>query len=148
MHQTENIILQLGNYTPNPETIPDSDATNPRIRQGYGWKPGMSEEEAWLSTQGWWPLSVSRAIDAHYAIGVNLDRIIVAVARVDGLIKGDGRHWILGKVNPDDPHRAWVGKRIRKNHSRNPVSYIPESAFIQPGDLTDRDTCVNPTYEP
>ena len=141
----ENIIIRLGKLVhstePIPYTQPNSDA--PTMRHAYGWSPDMTPVEAWLSAQGWWRLRADRAIKAHLAIVVNQNWTVVAVAHVDGVVKGEDRSWLLGRVDTTGTYDPWLGKQVKPNNSRNPITYANTRDFVNPEQVTDGTVCID-----
>ena len=73
----EHLVIQLRPYT---------DLVEPEYkRSGYGWKPEMNQDEAWLSGQGPWKAKATRIIDCDKAIVLNPDHEIVCVAEITGV---------------------------------------------------------------
>lgn len=142
----EHLIIRLGNYTENIENIPyipSDDKNAPRTRTAYGWKPGMTPEESWLAAQGWWRLRADRAVNADLAV-VTVNNTIVAVAHVDGVVKGGGhRNWILGKLDTSGRYDPWLGKTLRLNDSRNPIAYLDADDFTPPENVTEDTVFIN-----
>ena len=140
----ENIIIKLGPYVEQREPIPYTrDGDTVRERTHYGWRPGMSEQESWLSAQGWWHFSPTRALGTQLAIAVNNEGTVVAVAQVEGVVKGEDRHWILGRLEPTGKYRPWVGRKMHTNDSRNPIAYSDMRDFINPEQVDESTEYIN-----
>jgi hypothetical protein len=109
--------IQLG---PDREAEP----TDVLGRSRVGYRPGMTEEEAWEAGRGVWRLNADRALEEDEVQIVNLDGIVVAVAVILGVSKTrvPGRYAIDGKLLPGDPR---VGKLTTTPHrSRNSIAYF------------------------
>lgn len=145
----EHLIIRLGSYTESPgEQIPyiptpQSDEPFRKTRDFYGWKSGMTQEQSWLAAQGWWKLRADRAVNAELAIVVNNTDTIVAVAHVEGIVKGDTRNWILGKLDESGKYEPWIGKRLQLNNSRNPIAYLDAKSFTPPEKVTKDTSTIN-----
>jgi hypothetical protein len=110
--------IQLGQ---DREVDPSTDALG---RDRIGYRPGMTEQEAWTAGRGVWVLKVDRALTQDEVKVVNLDGIVLAVADVLGVAKTrePGRYAIDGKLKLGDPR---VGKPTTTPHkSRNSVGYF------------------------
>jgi hypothetical protein len=93
-------------------------------RDRVGYRPGMTEQEAWTAGRGVWVLKVDRALAQDEVKIVNLDGIVVAVAEILGVAKTrePGRYAIDGNLKLNDPR---VGKPTTTPHkSRNSVAYF------------------------
>ncbi|MCI1983208.1 MAG: protein-(glutamine-N5) methyltransferase [Bifidobacteriaceae bacterium] len=102
----------------------DHDETIPR--EFYGWDPDCTEEDSWRSGQGWWKIRAGRAIECDLAVVMNADCMIVAVARIKGLWKGDSRHLLEGDLLKG---HKWLGKHVKRNNSQNPIAYFDQKEF-------------------
>ena len=110
--------IQLG---PDREIDPADEALG---RSRIGYHNGMTEEEAWAAGRGIWRLNVDRALEEDEVQIVNLDAIVVAVAKILGISKTrvPGRYAIDGELILGDPR---VGKPTTTPHrSRNSVAYF------------------------
>lgn len=110
--------IQLG---PERQTDPAAD---PLGRDRIGYRPGMTEQEAWTAGRGVWVLNVDRALQQDEVQIVNLDGVVLAVAEILGVAKTrtPGRYAIDGRVKLGDPR---VGKPTATPHkSRNSVAYF------------------------
>jgi hypothetical protein len=110
--------IQLGQ---DREADPSADALG---RNRIGYRPGMTEQEAWTAGRGVWVLKVDRALAQDEVKIVNLDGIVVAVAEILGVTKTrePGRYAIDGNLKLNDPR---VGKPTTTPHkSRNSVAYF------------------------
>lgn len=140
----ENLIIKLGNYTEQREPIPYIPHDGgPTERTHYGWRPGMNEQESWLSAQGWWRLRADRAINTKLAIVVNSENIVVAVSQVEGVVKSEDRQWILGRLEPTGKYKPWLGHKIRMNNSRNPIAYMDTRDFLNPEQVDENAEYIN-----
>lgn len=93
-------------------------------RDRIGYRPGMTEQEAWTAGRGVWVLKVDRALEQDEVQIVNLNGIVLAVAEILGIAKTKtpGRYAIDGKLKVGDPR---VGKPTTTPHrSRNSVGYF------------------------
>jgi hypothetical protein len=110
--------IQLG----QGREVDPADEALERSRIGY--HVGMSEQEAWAAGRGTWRLNVDRALEEDEAQIVNLDGVVVAVAKILGISKtrAPGRYAIDGELILGDPR---VGKPTTTPHrSRNSVAYF------------------------
>lgn len=105
-------------------TVLDHDDSIPRER--YGWDSSFTEADAWLSGRGWWKIRPGRAIECYFAVVLNADNIVVAVARITGLRKGETRLLLDGDLLL---HHEWVGKHVKRNNSQNPIAYFDQKKF-------------------
>jgi hypothetical protein len=99
-------------------------ATDPLGRSRVGYRPGMTEQEAWTAGRGTWVLKVDRALEQDEIQIVNLDGIVLAVGEILGVTKTrePGRYAIDGNLKLGDPR---VGKPTTTPHrSRNSVAYF------------------------
>ena len=103
----------------------EADASTDALgRDRVGYRPGMTEQEAWTAGRGVWVLKVDRALAQDEVKIVNLDGIVVAVAEILGVAKTrePGRYAIDGNLKLNDPR---VGKPTTTPHkSRNSVAYF------------------------
>lgn len=93
-------------------------------RGRIGYRPGMTEQQAWEAGRGVWVLKVDRALEQDEVQVINLDDIVLAVAEVLGVSKtrAPGRYAIDGRLKLGDPR---VGKPTTTPHrSRNSVRYF------------------------
>lgn len=134
MDRTPILFVRLGPWTD------DDDADLPRT--GYGFRPGMTEQELRDSARAWWALSESRAnrmdylaaVAAGYTVGIW--RIVEGSWRtIDGRRLGKSpRRWACEVT--DAPHEVWVsvvGKPVPDRPDCSPlfgsgsaVAYWPE----------------------
>jgi hypothetical protein len=99
-------------------------AKDPLGRSHVGYRPGMSEQEAWTAGRGTWVLKADRALAQDEVQIVNLDGIVVAVAKIRGITRTrePGRYAIDGELLLGDPR---VGKPTTTPHrSQNSVAYF------------------------
>lgn len=72
----------------------------------------------------WWRTRPDRAILANRLVVVDADNEVVAIGEIKGVEKGlddvEGRISVTVKEDRDS---SWVGKRVQRNKSRNPVAY-------------------------
>lgn len=91
-------------------------------RTTIGWRPGMSEEEAWQAGRGIWKFNADRALSQEEVQIINTDGTVLAVARITGISKHGDRYALEGELLYGD---ARVGRPTPCPHlSRNPVTYI------------------------
>lgn len=110
--------IQLG---PDRQMDPSTETLG---RDRVGYRPGMTQQEAWTAGRGVWVLNVDRALEQDEVQIVNLDGIVLAVAEVLGIAKTKtpGRYAIDGNLKLGDPR---VGKITTTPHkSRNSVAYF------------------------
>ena len=110
--------IQLG---PDREVDP---ATDPLGRSRVGYRPGMSEQEAWVAGRGCWVLNVDHALEQDEAQIVNLDGVVLAVAKIRGVAKTrePKRYALDGDLQIGDPR---IGQATTTPHrSRNSVAYF------------------------
>ncbi|MFI8873185.1 hypothetical protein [Streptomyces sp. NPDC055243] len=99
-----------------------ADASDPLGRATLGWRPGMSEAEAWEAGRGIWKFNADRALSQDEAQIINTEGTVLAVAKITGISKHDGRYALEGELLNGDPR---VGRPTPSPHlSRNPVTYI------------------------
>lgn len=101
-------------------------ATDPLGRSRVGYHVGMSEREAWEIGRGTWRLNVDRALAQDEVQIVSPDGIVLAVAKLWGIVKPKarepGRYALDGELVPGDPR---VGQLTTTPHrSRNSVAYF------------------------
>ncbi|MGW6309104.1 hypothetical protein [Streptomyces niveus] len=107
--------IQIG---PEREAGPDDGLG----RSTIGWRPGMSEDEAWEAGRGIWKFNADRALSQDEAQIINTEGIVLAVAKITGISKSGDRYALLGELLHGDDR---VGRATRSPHlSRNPVTYI------------------------
>jgi hypothetical protein len=110
--------IQLGS---DRETDPSTETLG---RDRVGYRPSMTEQEAWTAGRGVWVLNADRALAQDEAQIVNLDGTVLAVAEILGITKTKtpGRYAIDGRLKLGDPR---VGKPTETPHkSRNSVGYF------------------------
>lgn len=91
-------------------------------RAMVGWRPGMSEEEAWQAGRGVWKFNADRALSQDEVQIINTDGTVLVVARITGISKHGDRYALEGDLLLGD---ARVGRLTASPHrSRNPVTYI------------------------
>ncbi|WP_241990227.1 MULTISPECIES: hypothetical protein [unclassified Streptomyces] len=91
-------------------------------RAVLGWRPGMSEDEAWQAGRGIWKFNADRALSQDEVQIINTDGTVLAVAKVTGISKHGARYALEGDLLRGDPR---VGRPTSNPHlSRNPVTYI------------------------
>jgi hypothetical protein len=107
--------IKLGEYrTVDP-------ALDPLGRVAVGALPHMSEKDAWEAGRGCWVMKASRAIEEDEVRIVNSAGIILAVAKMRGLIKHGNRLEVVGDLLEGDPR---VGMSVQLNRAQNPISYV------------------------
>lgn len=84
--------------------------------------------DEWLERgRQWWKASAARIIECDQLFVIDAQNIVRAVGQIEGLMKdldsGSGRVSI--QVRPIR-NNEWIGKRIRRYSSRNPVVYLTE----------------------
>lgn len=82
----------------------------------------------WLRRgQGWWKARAGRIIECDRLFVINADNVVMAEGQIEGvrkdLEKASGRTWIDVRPNLDS---KWIGKKIQRPGSRNPVVYIAD----------------------
>lgn len=91
-------------------------------RAYVGWRPGMTEDEAWEAGRGCWKFKADRALAEDEVQIINTVGTVLAVARITGISKCGDRCAIEGDLLRGDPR---VGRQTPTPHpSRNPVAYI------------------------
>lgn len=91
-------------------------------RTTVGARDGMTEAEAWLAGRGVWKFNADRALAEDEAKIVDLNGIVLAVAKITGIIKCGDRYALEGDPLLGDPR---VGKPTDTLHrSRNSVGYF------------------------
>ncbi|MEU9759146.1 hypothetical protein [Streptomyces sp. NPDC047985] len=99
-----------------------AEAGDGLARTALGWRPGMSEDEAWEAGRGVWKFNADRALSQSEAQIINPAGTVLVVARITGISKHDGRYALEGEILRGDPR---VGRPTPSPHlSRNPVTYI------------------------
>lgn len=107
--------IQLGAERP-------ADTDDGLGRTMIGWRPGMSEDEAWLAGRGIWKFNADRALSQDEVQIISTGGTVLAVARITGISKHGDRYALEGDLLRDD---ARVGRPTPSPHlSRNPVTYI------------------------
>ncbi|GHH30735.1 hypothetical protein [Streptomyces rubradiris] len=107
--------IQLGAERP-------ADTGDSLGRTTIGWRPGMSEDEAWQAGRGIWKFNADRALSQDEAQIINPHGTVLAVARITGISKHGDRYALEGDLLLGD---ARVGRPTASPHrSRNPVTYI------------------------
>ena len=87
-----------------------------------GWRPGMSEADVWEVSRGIWKFNADRALSQDEVQIINTEGTVLAVAKITGITKHDGRYALEGELLLGDPR---VGQPTPSPHlSRNPVTYI------------------------
>ncbi len=82
----------------------------------------------WLDRgRQWWKARAARIIDCDLLIVLNAENVVMAVGQIEGVMKdldsGSGRVSIVVRPLPDN---EWIGKKIERYASRNPVVYMAE----------------------
>lgn len=91
-------------------------------RSTVGWRPGMSEDDAWQAGRGVWKFRADRALAQDEAQIVNTEGLVLAVARITGISKHGDRYALEGQLLRGDSR---VGHPTVSPHpSRNPVAYV------------------------
>jgi hypothetical protein len=91
-------------------------------RATLGWRPGMSEEEAWHAGRGVWKMNADRALAQDEVQIINTHGTVLAVARITGISKHHDRYALEGELLHGDPR---VGQPTATPHrSRNSVAYF------------------------
>ncbi|MFF4664525.1 hypothetical protein [Streptomyces sp. NPDC001282] len=99
-----------------------AEAGDGPARTARGWRPGMSEDEAWEAGRGAWKFNADRALSQNEAQIINAAGTVLAVARITGISKRGDRYALEGELLLGDPR---VGRPTPSPHlSRNPVTYI------------------------
>ncbi|MER6611193.1 hypothetical protein ABT282_36275 [Streptomyces sp. NPDC000927] len=99
-----------------------AEAGDGPARTARGWRPGMSEDEAWEAGRGVWKFNADRALSQNEAQIINAAGTVLAVARITGISKRGDRYALEGELLLGDPR---VGRPTPSPHlSRNPVTYI------------------------
>jgi hypothetical protein len=97
-------------------------ATDPLGRSRIGWRPGMSEQEAWEAGRGVWKLKTDRALEQDEVQVIALDGTVLAVATVTGISKHGDRYALQGTLRCGDSR---IGHTTSTPHrSRNSVAYF------------------------
>lgn len=84
--------------------------------------------DEWLDRgRQWWKARAARIIECDLLLVLDSTNVVRAVGQVKGVMKdldsGSGRVSI--EVRPL-PESEWIGKKIERYSSRNPVVYVPE----------------------
>lgn len=99
-----------------------ADADDGLGRTMIGWRPGMSEDEAWQAGRGIWKLNADRALSQDEVQIISTNGTVLAVAKITGISKHGDRYALEGDLLRGD---ARVGRLTPSPHlSRNPVTYI------------------------
>ncbi|UQA90520.1 hypothetical protein [Streptomyces halobius] len=99
-----------------------ADADDWLERSTLGWRPGMSEDEAWEAGRGVWKFNADRALSQGEVQIINTEGMVLAVAKITGISKCGDRYALEGDLLRGDPR---VGRSTPSPHlSRNPVTYI------------------------
>ncbi|UKY47399.1 hypothetical protein [Streptomyces inhibens] len=99
-----------------------ADADDGLGRTDIGWRPGMSEHEAWEAGRGIWKFNADRALSQNEVQIINTEGTVLAVATITGISKRGDRYALEGDLLHGDPR---VGKPTPSPHlSRNPITYI------------------------
>ncbi|MYV96481.1 hypothetical protein [Streptomyces sp. SID1034] len=107
--------IQIG---PEREAGPDDMLE----RMTIGWRPGMSEDEAWEAGRGIWKFNADRALSQDEVQIINTSGTVLAVAMITGISKHGDRYALQGELLRGDDR---VGRATKSPHlSRNPVTYI------------------------
>jgi hypothetical protein len=107
--------IQIG-----PEKPADPD--DALKRSTVGWRPGMTEGEAWEAGRGVWKFNADRALAQDEVQIINAEGIVLAVAKVTGITKHGDRYALQGKLLHGDER---VGRPTETRHrSRNSVGYF------------------------
>lgn len=107
--------IQLG---PERPAAPDDSLR----RSTIGWRPGMTEDEAWEAGRGIWKFNADRALAQDEVQIVNTEGVVLAVAAITGISKHHGRYALEGELRRGDGR---VGKFTATPHrSRNSVAYF------------------------
>lgn len=134
MDRTPILFVRLAPWT--------DDADTDLPRRGFGYRPGMTEQELRDSTRAWWVLNVNRAAKMRYMAAVT-EGVVVGVWRiVDGSWRSiDGRRlgksprrWACDLVDaPDDMWDRIVGQPVPERPDGSPlfgsgsvIAYWPE----------------------
>ncbi|MFF4603492.1 hypothetical protein ACFY12_12175 [Streptomyces sp. NPDC001339] len=100
-------------------------AADPDDRLGrttLGWRPGMSEDDAWVAGRGIWKFKADRALAQDEVQIINTEGTVLAVAKITGISKHGDRYALEGELLRGDPR---IGHPTSSPHlSRNPVTYI------------------------
>jgi len=97
-------------------------ATDGLGRSRVGSHPGMTAKEAWEAGRGAWVFKADRVLEQDEVQIVDLEGTVLAVARINGVVKAGDRYAIEGLLLPDDPR---IGKPTTTPHrSRNSVGYF------------------------
>ncbi|WP_127361661.1 hypothetical protein [Actinacidiphila soli] len=87
-----------------------------------GWRPGMSEDEAWEAGRGVWKFNADRALAQDEVQIVSPEGTVLALATITGISKHGDRYALEGELLRGDPR---VGRITSTPHrSRNSVAYF------------------------
>ncbi|MFD9078218.1 hypothetical protein [Streptomyces erythrochromogenes] len=107
--------IQIG---PERAAEPDDSLGRPTI----GWRPGMTETEAWEAGRGIWKFNADRALAQELVQIVNTEGTVLAVATITGISKHGDRYALEGDLLRGDVR---VGQQTSTPHrSRNSVAYF------------------------
>lgn len=136
----EVVTMKIG-----PRKILDYDEHDPdnHAITAIGWQPGLTQQDVWSCSAGWWKLEPGRAVRCDIGIILNPDNVVVCVAKIKGIVKRDDmRMWFLGDL-AGGRYDAWIGKTLERNDSKNPIAYFDERAIIPPEEVTAETTALN-----
>ena len=122
--------IRLGADQPAPQ--PD-----PLGRDRIGYRPGMSEAEAWEAGRGVWVLKADRVLEQRELQIIDPDGIVRAVGLITGVRKfpTTTRYAVEGRLLLGDPR---VGKPTATPHpSRNSVAYFGSAYEERPTFILD-----------
>jgi uncharacterized protein len=116
--------------------IPQREALEPGYqREGAGWRPGISDEELFDATRGWWVLSTTQIAQRriHHVVCV-VEGVTRALYEVDTWTRRrqDNRVAFTGAIIRSGPvfdaYVGSLGKRVPfAPHSQNPPLYWPRT---------------------
>ncbi|KAB7835594.1 hypothetical protein FRZ00_27125 [Streptomyces mobaraensis] len=107
--------IRLGHQRPAP-------AGDVLGRTVIGWRPGMTETDAWETGRGLWRLHPQRALARGEAQIIAPGQMVLAVAEITGITRHRDRYALEGRLLSGD---ARVGKLTTTPHpSRNPIAYL------------------------
>lgn len=91
-------------------------------RATIGFRPGMTEQEAWEAGRGVWKLRLDRALAQDEAQVIDTAGVVLAVAEITGVTKCGDRFALEGRLRVGDDR---VGKSTATPHpSRNSIAYF------------------------
>jgi hypothetical protein len=91
-------------------------------RSRVGSHPGMTPKEAWEAGRGAWVFKADQVLEQNEVQIVDLEGTVLAVAKINGIVKAGDRYAIEGDPLPNDPR---IGKPTTTPHrSRNSVGYF------------------------